>query len=354
MPASSTDARTPVGPFLRFERFKSLNSYLRAIAISLCGVMQEGPQEGSIETGEVIRIEPYGAFVQLSNFHRLRGLLHISQIAEMRLDKVEDALSMGDQVWVRVVEVARESDPDPSRPPRLKIKLSIKGVTQDGSAREQAQAAQASHQLSQSIEQNLNSTIGMGVARDPMATASGKGLILKNDPSKRTTLINGYALVDDTEGEPPAPKETPRPTLNEPVRPLGRGRGTTLPAWMTKQDGGPGARSDDSDGSRGREKKHKKKKKTKHSRKSEKRTHHSSRHHHADHSLSGSERRHKKKHKRSKRRDRSSSEERRSSKRMKKSSRSYSSDASEGSNVEFKSLAEAKRLVEKLEGKSVR
>ena len=68
----------------------------------------------------------------------------------------------------------------------------------------------------------------MAVALDPMTKRSS--VVLKIDGSK-SALINGYALVDDDEGEPPA-TEPPQQ-----VRPMGRGRGTALPAWMTKSDG---------------------------------------------------------------------------------------------------------------------
>jgi predicted RNA-binding protein with RPS1 domain len=48
--------------------------------------MKDVPEVGAIERGEVVRIEPYGAFVQLESYHRIRGLVHISQIASMRLE----------------------------------------------------------------------------------------------------------------------------------------------------------------------------------------------------------------------------------------------------------------------------
>jgi 4-hydroxy-3-methylbut-2-enyl diphosphate reductase len=60
-------------------------------------------QVGDIVTGKVVRIVPFGAFVQLEP--TVDGLIHISQIAAHRLEKVEDALRLGDVVEAKVLEV---------------------------------------------------------------------------------------------------------------------------------------------------------------------------------------------------------------------------------------------------------
>ncbi len=53
--------------------------------------------------GVVTRIVPFGAFVAL--FPGAEGLLHISQLAEGRVEKVEDVLKVGDKVRVKVAEI---------------------------------------------------------------------------------------------------------------------------------------------------------------------------------------------------------------------------------------------------------
>ena len=57
----------------------------------------------SIVEGKVVRIVPFGAFVELEP--GLDGLVHISQVAKNRIEKVEDVLSVGDIVRVRVLDV---------------------------------------------------------------------------------------------------------------------------------------------------------------------------------------------------------------------------------------------------------
>ena len=58
---------------------------------------------GQIYDAKVKRIEKYGAFVEL--FHGKDALVHISQIANERINKVEDVLSIGDTFKVKVTEI---------------------------------------------------------------------------------------------------------------------------------------------------------------------------------------------------------------------------------------------------------
>ena len=56
-----------------------------------------------IYEGTVTRIMPFGAFIDLGSGKE--GLLHISKISKARLEKVEDALKIGDKVTVKVIEI---------------------------------------------------------------------------------------------------------------------------------------------------------------------------------------------------------------------------------------------------------
>ena len=58
---------------------------------------------GDIYEAKVVRIEKFGAFVNL--FPGTDGLLHISKINHEHLNKVEDALHIGDTVRVKVMEI---------------------------------------------------------------------------------------------------------------------------------------------------------------------------------------------------------------------------------------------------------
>jgi polyribonucleotide nucleotidyltransferase len=75
---------------------------------------------GEIYTGKVVRIAPFGAFIEL--LPGRDGLLHISQIAPERIERVEDVLNMGDEVEVRVIEID----------PQGKVRLSRKDLLPGG------------------------------------------------------------------------------------------------------------------------------------------------------------------------------------------------------------------------------
>lgn len=61
------------------------------------------PEVGKIYTGKVTRIMNFGAFVEFMPGHE--GLVHISQLAKERVNKVEDVVNVGDEIVVKLVEI---------------------------------------------------------------------------------------------------------------------------------------------------------------------------------------------------------------------------------------------------------
>ena len=68
---------------------------------------------GQIYLGKVKRIEKFGAFVEL--FSGKDGLVHISELAEERVGKVEDVVSIGDEILVKVTEIDKQGRVNLSR-----------------------------------------------------------------------------------------------------------------------------------------------------------------------------------------------------------------------------------------------
>lgn len=64
--------------------------------------------------GTVVKIAPFGAFINL--FEGQDGMLHISQLSEERVSQVEDVLSVGDRLRVKVVNVDERGKVDLVRP----------------------------------------------------------------------------------------------------------------------------------------------------------------------------------------------------------------------------------------------
>ena len=81
------------------------------------------PKEGDVFNGKVVRIMPFGAFVELPGGKD--GLVHISHLAPQRVGKVEDVVKLGDVVTVKVIEID-----DMGR-----INLTMKGVSEEDKKR---------------------------------------------------------------------------------------------------------------------------------------------------------------------------------------------------------------------------
>jgi polyribonucleotide nucleotidyltransferase len=79
---------------------------------------------GNIYTGKVVRIEAFGAFVEI--LPGVDGLVHISQLDSERVNKVEDVVAMGDEITVMVTNID----------PMGKIRLSRQAVLEGWSAEE--------------------------------------------------------------------------------------------------------------------------------------------------------------------------------------------------------------------------
>ncbi|WLD95199.1 polyribonucleotide nucleotidyltransferase [Alkalihalobacillus sp. AL-G] len=68
---------------------------------------------GEVYLGKVKRIEKFGAFVEL--FSGKDGLVHISELAEERIPKVEDVVKLGDEILVKVTEIDNQGRVNLSR-----------------------------------------------------------------------------------------------------------------------------------------------------------------------------------------------------------------------------------------------
>jgi polyribonucleotide nucleotidyltransferase len=114
-------------------RISAINSSASEKALQMIKDIVLEPEVGTIYSGKVVKIVDFGAFV---NFLGSRdGLVHISELAEGRVATVQDVVSEGDEVKVKVLGMDN----------RGKIKLSLRDVDQvtgaDISANKEARPA---------------------------------------------------------------------------------------------------------------------------------------------------------------------------------------------------------------------
>jgi polyribonucleotide nucleotidyltransferase len=81
----------------------------------------EVPTIGRIYTGKVVRIESFGAFVEI--LPNQDGMVHISQLDSERVEKVEDVVNLGDEITVMVTDI------DPAGKIRLSRQAVLEGWT---------------------------------------------------------------------------------------------------------------------------------------------------------------------------------------------------------------------------------
>ena len=72
-------------------------------AVAMIRLLTEVPEIGKIYVGKVVRITDFGAFVEI--LPGTDGLVHISQLADFRVGKVEDVVKLGDEIMVMIIDI---------------------------------------------------------------------------------------------------------------------------------------------------------------------------------------------------------------------------------------------------------
>ena len=98
----------------------AVDSESAAKAIDMINAITAEAEPGKIYTGKVTRLMNFGAFVEI--LPGKEGLVHISQLSTERVEKVEDVVSVGDEIVVKVTEIDQKG----------RINLSRKAVLTKG------------------------------------------------------------------------------------------------------------------------------------------------------------------------------------------------------------------------------
>lgn len=183
--------------------------------------------EGEIYSGKIVKLESFGVFVDINGF-KPNGLVHISQLAKDRVERPEHVVALDQEVFVKVLSV--ENGDEIRRKP--KISLSMKYADQSTGADRDRNGidAELEQRRKKSYSSGTQQPITLNSIYNTICTkCQGKGHL-----ASECFNVDGatYELV--SEGE-----EETKPVRNSEesiAKSVGRGRGATLPSWVTHEN----------------------------------------------------------------------------------------------------------------------
>jgi len=120
----------------------------------------QGLSEGQIVRGTVQAIQPYGAFVDLGG---VEGLIHISELGHGRVERVDDVVSVGEEIEVKVLSIEQPAEG------ATRISLSLRQASQSGAA-----GADAAGPAKAIVDAEVTKVEAFGVF---VETATGGGIV---------------------------------------------------------------------------------------------------------------------------------------------------------------------------------
>lgn len=153
-------------------------------------VIDENYSEGQVIEGKVVQLKEYGAFVELEP--GLDGLVHISEVAHKRVNKISDELSVGQVVNTKVLDIDKE---------RRRISLSIK-ETLDPNAPEIEEVEEVPEAVEAVDEAPVEAVEEAPVEEAPVEEA-GEAEAVEETPAEEVEA------VEDAEGEDEASGDVP-------------------------------------------------------------------------------------------------------------------------------------------------
>ncbi|MEO2047168.1 MAG: S1 RNA-binding domain-containing protein [Pirellulales bacterium] len=153
-------------------------------------------QQGQLVTGNVTKITNFGVFVGLED--GLEGLLHISELAEHKVENPQDVVSVGDEIKVKILRVDSEE---------RKIGLSRKRVEWAEEDEEAAKAgAEAGAEATETREATADLKGGIGSTSGPLFSSTPTPDAPSEDVAKEEEVSESPS---DTEAEPTESQSEP-------------------------------------------------------------------------------------------------------------------------------------------------
>lgn len=175
-------------------------------------------EEGSVVSGEVVRLTNFGAFVNVGG---VDGLVHISEIAHERIDHPKDKLSKGDKVDVKILKVDKEQErislsikdtlPGPwdnaeeELAPGTVVKGIVKRVTDFGAFVEVKPGVEGLVHISEMAHKHVETPHEI-VGKDEEIEVK----VLSVNPEEQRVSLSIKALTEDTSPEPETKSAAPK------------------------------------------------------------------------------------------------------------------------------------------------
>jgi small subunit ribosomal protein S1 len=180
-------------------------------------------QAGSVITGTVTKLVPFGAFVRVAQ--GIEGLVHISEISHEHVDSPESVLQVGQEVQVKVIDVDVQ---------RRRVSLSMRQVTsappkpKEIEVEKEEPEREAGPEMSTAIEvpQAILDAVAEAEADAPAAAAPAPAAVTTPEPvveAPATEVMADEAAAtqseestdEDTVASPPATEEVPEEPTEE-------------------------------------------------------------------------------------------------------------------------------------------
>jgi small subunit ribosomal protein S1 len=168
-------------------------------------------QAGSVITGTVTKLVPFGAFVRVAQ--GIEGLVHISEISHEHVDSPESVLQVGQEVQVKVIDVDVQ---------RRRVSLSMRQVTAATPKPKEIEVEKEEPEREPGPEMSTAIEVPQAIL-DAVAEAEADPTVpvvaepVAEEPTPEVAVQEPPAEAEPEVAEPPAADETPEETSDEEV-----------------------------------------------------------------------------------------------------------------------------------------
>ncbi len=156
---------------------------------------------GSVVTAKIVGMTTFGAFANV--IPGIDGLIHISQIADRRIEKPQDVLSIGEEVQVKITEIDFD---------KRRVSLSIRALLDDQAKVEAPEEEEAEEEIDDALEATVYSTDDV---HEEVAEEAAKEVAEEATEDAPAEEAAAEETVEEAPAEEPAAEEAAEETAEE-------------------------------------------------------------------------------------------------------------------------------------------